>query len=363
MMILKNRFWVVAGIFLLSSGFLRAQEDVLYLKDNSKKIGRITEIGAKRIEFQLDSDGNNEKVDKDKLELILFSNGSFLTFPSDYKGLEGPSENRHTEDWILTKDEMIVACRIDDGESDPMKVSIAGDDKARVFEVPKSRINAILFSNGRKQLLGNPATWIAGCLRKKQMKNASEFLEPFEVKKAAVKESKEFEGKLDLDRTSQEQLQQRGLQKTKDLGKYLNLIANKSTEDGDAAKAVDQAVALFLSDSSTVETRRPNGQRRQEFIRNYLTRLRLLKYSRVEIEWSEVAYVSNLRKGPDGNYYGVISIQQRFTGYMDNKPVFSDKTRKNIEIVLKTYRKEVDGESVDLWDVFLNNIGISDAKG
>ena len=72
--------------------------------------------------------------------------------------------------------------------------------------------------------------------------------------------------------------------------------------------------------------------------------------------------VRHFRKGPDGNYYGVISIQQKFTGFIDNKPVFADVTTKNIEIVLKTYKKEVDGESLELWDVFLNNVGISESK-
>lgn len=341
---------------------LKAQDDVLYFKGKEKKIGRVTEITQKRVEFQPENSGSTDKIDKDELELILFGNGSYLTFPNEYRGIEGPSENRHNEDWLLTKDAFIVACRIDDAEAEPMKVSIPGDD-SRIFEVPRSSLVSVLFANGRRQLLGAQPVQIASVLQKKQMKTALDFLAPFEKKKAEVKPSGEFDGKLELDRASQEQLQKRGLQKTQDLGKYLNLIANKNTAQEDAAKAVDQAVALFLSDSSQVETKQPSGERRRDFIRNYLTRLRLLKYTKVVIEWSEVAYVSNLRRGPDGNYYGVISIQQKFTGFLDNKPVFSDNTRKNIEIVLKTYRKEVDGESVELWDVFLNNIGISDSKG
>ena len=341
---------------------LMAQDDVLYIKGKEKKIGRVTEITQKRVEFQPENNGSTDKIDKTELELILFGNGSFLTFPNEYRGLEGPAENRHNEDWLLTKDGFIIACRVDDAEAEPMRVSIPGDD-SRNFEVPRSSLSSVLFGNGRRQLLGTQPAQIAGILQKRQMKAAGDFLSPFEKKKAEAKSAKEFEGKLELDRTSQEQLQKRGLQKTQDLGKYLNLIANKNTASEDAAKAVDQAVELFLSDSSQVETKQPSGERRRDFIRNYLTRLRLLKYTKVVIEWSEVAYVSNLRKGPDGNYYGVISIQQKFTGYLDNKPVFSDNTRKNIEIVLKTYRKEVDGESVELWDVFLNNIGISDSKG
>lgn len=348
-------------IFFCGAAF--AQEDVLYLKNNDKKIGRVREIGASKVEIELDAEGNSKKFEKAELELILFGNGSYLTFPNDYRGVEGPAENRHSEDWILTKDQNIIACKIDNGNTDPIQVSLSGSADKRRFEVPKVQLTAILFANGGKQFLGNPASTIASILKKESFKPAADFLSAYEVKNTSSAEDKKFEGKLEIDQSSKEQMQQRGLQKTKDLGKYLNLIANRATEASDAAKAVDQAVALFLSDSSQVETKRPNGDRRQEYIRNYLTRLRMLKYSKVEIEWSDIAYVSNLRKAPDGNYYGVISIQQKFTGFMDNKPVFADITRKNIEIVLKTYRKEVDGQTLDLWDVFLNNIGISDSKG
>ena len=339
---------------------LHAQEDVVYLKNNSKKIGKVVSISQDKVEFQPGLDAKSEKILKSELELILFENGSYITLPSDYKGLEGPVENRHSEDWILTKEERIVECVIENAETNLLKVSAMGDSGKKDFSIPKSDIAGILFANGKKQLLGSSPALVAEILRKKQVQAPLEFLGKYQAKKEQAK--KAFDGKLELDRVSQEQLQKRGLQKVDDLGKYLNLVANKSTEAAVSSKAVDQAVALFLSDSSIVETKRPNGERKQEYVRNYLTKLRLLKYSKVVIAWSDISYVSNLRKGPDGNYYGVISIQQKFTGYIDNKPVFADVTTKNIEVVLKTYRKEVDGESLELWDVFLNNIGISESK-
>lgn len=351
----------ITGLSFLLARKASAQEDVLYLKNNEKKIGRVTEISQKKVEIQTENN-SNDRIDKSELDLILFGNGSFMTFPSEYKGSEAPTENRHPDDWLLTRDEFIVACKIENGETDPVKVRLAGSDSPKEFEVPRSALAAILFANGRKQLLGSKPALIAGILQKKSMKSGSEFLAAYEAKKAEPKQEKTVTGRLELDPASQEQLQNRGLQKARDLGKYLSVIASKNTEAADAYRAVEQAVILFLSDSSQVETKQPNGERRVDFIRNYLTRLRMLKYSKVEIEWSEIAYVSNLRRAPDGNYYGVISVLQKFTGYLDNKPVFSDNTRKNIEIVLKTYRKEVDGESLELWDVFLNNIGISASK-
>jgi len=196
------------------------------------------------------------------------------------------------------------------------------------------------------------------------MVSAKSFLAKFEIKPVvdSAKKKKGLGPELDLDKASYEQFKQKSLQKTDDLGKYLNLIANKSTESAIANKAIEQAVGLFFSDSSLVETTKPNGDKDQQPIRHYLNRLKLLKYSKVLIEWTDISYVSNLRKAPDGFYYGVISLQQKFSGFIDNKLVYSDVTKKNVEIVLKTYKKEVEGESVELWDVFLNNVGISASR-
>jgi hypothetical protein len=83
----------------------------------------------------------------------------------------------------------------------------------------------------------------------------------------------------------------------------------------------------------------------------------------VEIEWTNVQYVSKLRKGPDGNYYGIITFEQTFKGYSgDNQLQYSDVTRKNIEVVLKTYNRNVEGKSVPTWDVFLSEIKVISTK-
>jgi hypothetical protein len=250
---------------------------------------------------------------------------------------------------------------IQNADGNPVILSAMADTAKKDYQVPKEKLSAILFANGNKQLLGTKPILIADALQKKNMVQASAFLAPFEIKPKAdsAGKKKKLGPELDLDQASYEQFKQKSLQKTDDLGKYLNLIANKSTESAVSNKAIDQAVALFVSEESTVETTKPNGEKDQQPIRSYLNKLKLLKYSKVLIEWSDISYVSNLRRGPDGFYYGVISLQQKFSGFVDNKLVYSDVTKKNVEVVLKTYKKEVEGESVELWDVFLNNVGIS----
>ena len=344
---------------------LALAQDVIYFKNDSKKVGKISEISKDKLVYQETPDSKPEKVAKAELVLVLFENGAYLTFPTEYKGTEGPPESRHAEDWLITKDMRIVACVVQNADGSPIQVSAMGDTSKRDFSVPKDAILAILFANGNKQLLGTKPATIADVLVKKSMADANTFLAPYEVKPVADadKKKKGLGGpELDLDEASQQQFKQKSLQKTDDLGKYLNLIANRSTESTVANKAVDQAVALFMNEESTVETTKPNGDKDQQPIRAYLNKLKLLKYSKVLIEWTDISYVSNLRKGPDGFYYGVISLQQKFSGFIDNKLVYSDVTKKNVEVILKTYKKEVEGESVELWDVFLNNVGISASR-
>jgi hypothetical protein len=340
--------------------FVQAQ-DVMYFKNETKKVGKITEISKDKVEYQETPDSKAEKANKAELVLILFEDGSYLTFPSEYKGIQGPQDTKHAEDWLLLKDLRIVPCVIANADGNPITVSTMGDTAKKDFSVPKDQLLAILFANGNKQLLNTKPAVIAEALRRRQIMNPTLFLGPYEVKPVA-KKKKDLGPELDLDAASYEQFKQKSLQKADDLGKYLNLIANKSTESAVANKAVDQAVGLFVSEESTVETTKPNGEKDQQPIRNYLNKLKLLKYSKVLIEWTDISYVSNLRRGPDGFYYGVISLQQKFSGFIDNKLVYSDVTKKNIEVVLKTYKKEVEGESVELWDVFLNNVGISASR-
>ncbi len=97
-------------------------------------------------------------------------------------------------------------------------------------------------------------------------------------------------------------------------------------------------------------------------IRTYLSRLKLVQYDKIEIEWTNVQYVSDVKRGVDGNFYGVVSFEQVFRGYRDGKLVYQDITRKNATIVLKTYEKNYEGNVTNVWDVLLSDIGVITTK-
>lgn len=155
----------------------------------------------------------------------------------------------------------------------------------------------------------------------------------------------------------QETYSRKALQKTADLGTYLAIISDRNNSLEEANKAVELAVKLFINEDAQIEVSSQEGRNRYK-VRSYLNRLKLLKYDKIEISWTDISYVSDLKKGIDGNYYGVITLQQRFKGYLDNQVVYGDLTEKNIEVMVVAYQKETDGVQQQKWDVFLSDVGV-----
>ncbi|MFM7216932.1 MAG: hypothetical protein ACKO1U_02800 [Bacteroidota bacterium] len=157
--------------------------------------------------------------------------------------------------------------------------------------------------------------------------------------------------------------QSKGLAKVKRLTEYLNIISDRSTPMNTSMSTIESAVALFDGEDHQVEVsslKRPDKSRFP--IRTYFNRLRMLSYTKVVIEGASFTYVSSFRKGPDGKYYGIARFRQTFTGYKDNKPIYSDVTTKTVTITLMPYQKAMEGESLENWDVFLGDISVTQTE-
>ena len=157
-----------------------------------------------------------------------------------------------------------------------------------------------------------------------------------------------------------QEFQAKGLEKVRRLTEYLNILSQKTTPVSTALSTVESALSLFDSEDHTVEVSTLNRPEKSRFpVRTYLNRLRMLNYNRVVIQGASFTYVSTFRKGPDGNYYGVARFRQSFTGYRENRPIYSDITTKSVAVVLKPYQKAMEGEVVENWDVFLGDITVT----
>lgn len=160
-----------------------------------------------------------------------------------------------------------------------------------------------------------------------------------------------------------EEFTEKAEKKTVELTNYLAILCNKSASPEDLDKAVSQAMLLFINDSVIVEissTNRDNVSRK--LIKDYLHHLKLIQYDKIEVKWTHVQYVSDLKPGPDGRLYGTVSFEQEFKGYKDGQLVYSDVTIKHATVILVTYQKVTEGATQRLWDVRLGDIGVVATK-
>ncbi|MEO5682163.1 MAG: hypothetical protein ABIQ88_05945 [Chitinophagaceae bacterium] len=162
---------------------------------------------------------------------------------------------------------------------------------------------------------------------------------------------------------SKESFEKKALQKTNQLNIYLKVICDKAANYEEINKAIDQSVGLFVDENAMIETSSVSRNDIKRYkIRNYLSHIKLVNYDKIEIEWTNVQYVSDVKQAPDGNYYGVVSFEQVFRGYRDGKLIYQDVTRKNATVILKTYEKNIDGNTQNIWDVLLSDIGVISTK-
>jgi|GEM_PF-1093472 len=151
------------------------------------------------------------------------------------------------------------------------------------------------------------------------------------------------------------------LQRVDEFVAYLNVITDKDLDDDKKDKAIKEAIALFMPDATidVASNKRP-GVRKYK-IEAYLKNLKMLPYAQTTIEWTEMQYVSELTQAADGDYYGMITGQQTFTGYAENGKdvLYTDVTEKSVKVKLESYRKSGnDGPSLK-WAVLLGNIGLA----
>lgn len=160
-----------------------------------------------------------------------------------------------------------------------------------------------------------------------------------------------------------DQLSAKAIQKAKDFGYYLQEACNKDADMDQLNAVIARALTLFIDEDRVIEVAGPNGSKVQKKIKDYMNHLRFLSYDKVTIQWYNVQFVNKFRKGPDGNYYGEIEFEQKFTAYTgDNFKAYGDITRKKTEVVLKPVTVEKNGIAERHWDVLLGDIGVAEIK-
>jgi hypothetical protein len=377
---MKKIFTTLSVLCLATWCFGQQANDIIYKKNGTNEKCEIVKIDDTKIKFRIPEniDGPLYNVLRRDVALVVKGNGEFLLPESSASFSHGSDTNY---DKIITADGRVIAATDLDLQNDV--VTYQDPFAAAKAQIKKSDISVVFLKDGKHMMLADPsktAQLLAQLSTKiafvEQPKKSGE-LEPVQPpqpdhSKAVVPEkpvvtpgptpvtnvANKAEKNID-----HEAFSKKALKKTEDFSMYLKLITDKGTDYQDVNDAIDLATALFINEEARVEVSTVNNPKKASFkIRDYLMKLKLLKYDKVEITWADISYVSNFRLAPDGNYYATVSIQQTFKGFNENKVAYTDITEKYMEIVLKSYKKEVDGKIDDYWDVLLSDVGVINTR-
>jgi hypothetical protein len=161
---------------------------------------------------------------------------------------------------------------------------------------------------------------------------------------------------------SKDEFRKKALAKIKEFQGCLFILCNITSGNVELDNAVDQATSLFI-DGAIIEVSSVHSNEKKHLkVRDFLEKFRNLHYDRVVITFSHVDYVSNIRKGADGKYYGLVSFEQTFRGYNDGRLVYEDETKKTSEVQLIVYERNLRGNAIQQWDVMLSDVEILGTK-
>jgi hypothetical protein len=150
------------------------------------------------------------------------------------------------------------------------------------------------------------------------------------------------------------------LEKVRDLSKYISIIGNKKTPFSEASRVMDRAGELFVPDSEMGVSALNRKEVTYYKVRKYFERLMALNYDRVSIQWYDIHYISDLERQPDGRYVGVVTIYQRFEGISDDGLKYKDTTKKDITIYVERKKTQIQGRTIEFWDVLLGDIRVTE---
>ena len=151
------------------------------------------------------------------------------------------------------------------------------------------------------------------------------------------------------------------LEKVRDLSKYIKIVGSKETPFSEANRVIDRAVELFMDGAEIGVSSLNSNTIRYYKVRKYFEHLMRLNYDRVEIEWYNIEYVSDLQRQPNGTYVGVITIFQTFRGYdQEGNMVYKDTTKKDITIYVQRKETQIGGRIIGFWDVLLGDMRVKE---
>src|ERR1700682_3714836 len=163
-------------------------------------------------------------------------------------------------------------------------------------------------------------------------------------------------------KVSNDEFKKKALAKIKEFQGCLYILCDIQSGNVALDNAVDQATSLFVEGAIIEVSSAHSNEKKHLRVRDFLEKIRNLPYDAIIITFSHVDYVSNIRKGADGKYYGLVSFEQTFRAYRDGHVVYVDETKKTTEVQLVVYERNLRGNVVQQWDVMLSDVEVVGTK-
>lgn len=151
--------------------------------------------------------------------------------------------------------------------------------------------------------------------------------------------------------------------KVAEFQQHIIVIADKEQPQEKRNLAEREALKLFYKGAMmevSYLNKEGDTEIRTRTMENYLYRLKTLPYTRVDIKYYDIAYITDFIKGPDSRYYAVATIFQEFTGFVGDNIAYTDVTQKEIEIVVEQIEDKFYNEK--RWKILLGNIKATETK-
>lgn len=387
-------FYLSAFAVLLAQ--LGWSQDVIYLADGSKLPAKISELSADKVKFKNPANLSGPLYTRSvaNVHLIFNAAGNYLVYlpdtpPSDKDKAEFAAETTkaRSNDILIDNGGNILAAGIIDESGE-----VTARSNGKEIKVDKKSLVAIIRKNGTHELFvpadqampflalvktrikplleqqSNVAAVRENTQQSSMVSNATTTNKP--VASHTVPASSEVNHSAGSEETVDAPLDmklfsRKAVAKTKEFTGYLQNISSVNENRDVASKSVNLACGLFVDEEATVEVSNTKTKLKNKYrIRTYLNRLLLRsgQYDKIQIEYANINYASKFKKGADGNYYGVVTFVQKFQGFIDGNMVYGDVTKRNVTIVLKQYEKNVGGEALAGWDVFLADVGVMETR-
>ncbi len=184
-----------------------------------------------------------------------------------------------------------------------------------------------------------------------------------QTKTAITSKEASIQSEINLSDADIEVFKEQTRQKVDEFTQHIVTIGDKQEPADRRNLAEREALKLFYAGATMeISTAMPDGSVKKVArpMVKYLARLKSLPYTKVEIKFYDIAYVSEFTKGPDGRYYSTATVIQEFTGFSGDNIIYSDVTKKEIEIIIDLVEDPFFSQKS--WKLFLGDIKASETK-